>query len=122
MKLNTFLLLAAINWILFGLGGLFVPQSTFSSIAGDGVTNALLQHVASSALVLGLLAWFARKLTDPDARRLIITIFIIAFAVSAIINGMGIINGIFPSFDWIFVGIDLIFAFGFAYFRFIKSE
>ncbi len=122
MKLNTFLLLAAINWILFGLGGLFVPQSTFSSIAGDGVTNALLQHVASSALVLGLLAWFTRKLTDPDARRLIITIFIIAFAVSAIINGMGIINGIYPSFDWIFVGIDLIFAFGFAYFRFIKSE
>jgi hypothetical protein len=122
MKLNTLLLLAAINWVFFGLGGLLTPQYTLPNITDNPLAFALMQHVGSGAVVLGLLAWFTRKLTDRDARQLIISIFILAFILSAIINVIGILNGTLTSFDWIFVGIDILLALGFVYFRFIKSE
>jgi hypothetical protein len=76
----------------------------------------------AAAPALGLLAWFTRKLTDIYARRLIISIFILAFALDGIINVMGIIGGALASFDWLFAGIDTLFALGFGYYRFMKPE
>jgi hypothetical protein len=35
---------------------------------------------------------------------------------------MGIIGGALASFDWLFVGIDTLFALGFGYYRFMKPE
>jgi hypothetical protein len=122
MKLNTWLIIAAINWVFFGLGGLFTPQYTLPNITDNPLALALMQHVGSGALVLGLLAWFTRRLTDSAARQLIISIFILALVLSAIVNGLGIINGALTSFDWLFVGIDVLLALGFVYFRFIKPE
>lgn len=122
MKLNTWLIIAAINWVLFGLGGLFTPQYTLPNVTDNPLALALVQHMGSGALVLGLLAWFTRGLTDRAARQLIISVFILALVLTVIVNALGIINGALTSFDWLFVGIDIVLALGFAYFRFIKPE
>lgn len=122
MKLNTLLLLAALIWILFGFFWLITPQYSIPNNTDNEIALVLVQHLGKGSFVLGLLAWFTRKLTDTDARRLIILIFILAFVLDALINVMGIISGTLTSFDWLFVGIDALFAAGFSYYRFIKPE
>jgi len=122
MKLNTLLLLAALNWVFFGLGALITPAYVIPDNSGNELALILVRHMGSGAVVLGLLAWFTRALPDTDARRLIISIIFLAFALDGLINVMGIIGGVLPSSDWIFASIDILFSLGFGYFRFIKPE
>ena len=122
MKLNTLLLLAALNWLLFGLGALITPQYVISNNADNELALVLVRHMGSGAVVLGLLAWFTRSLTDTDARRLIISILFMGFVLDYLINVLGILGESLPSSEWVFVGIDALFALGFGYFRFIKTE
>lgn len=122
MKLNTLLLWTALYWLLFGLGSLFTPQYSLPNNADNEIALVLAQHTGKDLVVLGLLAWFTRSLTDVDVRRLIISIFTLAFVLAVVINALAIINGKFESNGWIFVGIDALFALGFGYFRFIKPE
>lgn len=123
MKLNTWYLLAAINWVSYAIGAWITPEYMLpnQTIEG-GLVLLLLRLSADGAGSLGLLAWFARKLSDGPARNLISAILALAFGLGAITNSLGILQGTLASGDWIFVGVDALLALGFVYFRFFKPE
>lgn len=120
MKLNTVLLLAALNWGLFGLGALIVPDQVMP-VPADGLVVLLTRQMGAAAVVIGLLAWFTRSSTDTNVRRQNTLLLFLAATLSAVISAFAVSAGTLPSSDWLFVGIDVLFALAFAYFRFIKT-
>lgn len=120
MKLNTLFLLAALNWLLFGLGGLIAPQTIRP--AADAGTLFLLRQFGAAVVVLAILAWLARGLTDTAARRAITLVLFLAYSASALFTIWGARSGAAPSSDIYYSIIDILLALGFGYYRFIRPE
>ena len=52
MKLNTLLLLAALNWVLFGLGALITPDYVIPNNTDNELALIFLSHMGSGSVVL----------------------------------------------------------------------
>ncbi len=120
MTLNLFFLLAALNWLMFGLGGLIAPQFIFPE--GSAALHSLLREFGAIVLFMGLLAWLARGLKEKAARNAIALVLFLAYSASAIFTISQSLSGTAPSSDIYYAGIDIIIAGGLGYFRFVKPE
>lgn len=115
--MNILLLIYAANNILLGLGGLFVPARTVPVENPPAIALSLMQSMGAFAIATGVLAWLARGIEDINALRAITLVFILATAINAVVLIISIRNGARNSSEWIFVGVDMVFAAAFFYFR-----
>ncbi|MDH3944596.1 MAG: hypothetical protein OEV06_10930, partial [Anaerolineae bacterium] len=110
-----------LNWVFFGLGALLGPQFVIPNDLDNALALVFLRQMGAAAVVIGLLAWFTRSSTDTNVRRQNTLLLFLAATLSAVISAFAVSAGTLPSSDWLFVGIDVLFALAFAYFRFIKT-
>lgn len=120
--MNIVLLLAALNWVFFGLGALFGPQYVIPNSLDNELALVFVRHMGAAAVVIGLLAWFTRAATDKNVRRQNLLLLFLAASMAAVNSGLAVSAGTMPSSDWVFVGVDVFFALAFGYFRFLKPE
>ncbi|MBI5301434.1 MAG: hypothetical protein HY868_04795 [Chloroflexi bacterium] len=125
MKLNIVLLVWAIIVALFGLGFFFVPEML---LAGYGET-ATPAHVAmarlygGASLALAVLAWLTRSITDPSARRKIVTaILVYALTNLVVFLKTTLIDGNNKPSAWFNVILVTVFVCIYGYFYITKKE
>ena len=123
MKLNNFLVFNSFLALVLGVGLLFLPATglTFYGMTPAPDINLMAQFLGVELITVGLLCWFARKVTDPTAQKAMVQAFMIASLLGLIVSLMGTLSGEMNLFGWIGgVGVFLILALGYAYFLFMK--
>jgi len=119
MNQRTFLILAAILALGYGLGLVLMPAFMNSTYGfGTGASEILLARFFGLELLgLGVAAWLSKDLTGASARP-IITGSLIADALGTIFALLGTLNGVMNSAGWSAFGLYLLLTLGFAYFQF----
>jgi len=119
MNQRTFLILAAILALGYGLGLVLMPAFMNSTYGfGTGASEILLARFFGIELLgLGVAAWLSKDLTGASARP-IITGSLIADALGTIFALLGTLNGVMNSAGWSAFGLYLLLTLGFAYFQF----
>lgn len=124
MNRSTFMLIAAIIALLFGVGFLLIPAQMISMY---GITLSvgglfMCRYFGAALIGMGLLTWLSRKAKgDNEALRAIILggfIFSLAGTVVALAD---VFTGEGTSVVWSSVVIYLVLAAGFGYYQFKKK-
>lgn len=120
MPQSLFLLLAAINEAIFGLGFLLAPEFT---VAPMGVVlnpaGIMLARILGAALIfMALIFFWVRNASPSDAKTAILRAGCIYFVVSAVPLVLGITSGLANASAWGTVAIHALLAFGFFHFGF----
>ncbi len=124
MKLKHLLIINAVIAVAYGLGELLVPATMFSmhGIANNPSASLLGRYFGSANIGIGMLAWFARNVADPEAQWAIILAFLIYHIIGFIVSVSGTVSGIMSIMGLVPVGIFLILALGYAYFLFRRPQ
>lgn len=122
MPLSLFLLLAALNEAIFGIGFLFLPDMT---VAPMGVTlnpaGSMIARILGAALIfLALIFWWVRSAPSSEAKTAVLRAALIYYVISAVPIIMGITSGLANATAWGTVVIHALLAFGFWHFGFRK--
>lgn len=124
MRLNNLLVVAAVISAVFGVA--FVVASG-PLVALYGVTldkGGTLVAQLFGALLIGLavLNWFARNVTDPEARQAVVFGNLTGDVVGFVVILIGQLAGIANALGWSSVAIYLLLALGFAYVQFMQPR
>jgi len=120
MKLRTFLIIAGILALGYGLGLILMP-AFMNSTYGFGTSPSeilLARFFGVELLVLGVISWLEKDYSLANARPLI-TGSLIGDGVGAIFALLGTLNGVMNSTGWLAFAIYFFLALGFAYFQFM---
>ena len=74
MKLNNLLMVAAVIGAVFGVGFVVAsgPLLVIYGITLDKAGSLVAQLFGAALISLSVLNWFARNVTDPEARRAVV--------------------------------------------------
>jgi hypothetical protein len=110
MRLKTFMIVNAIIAVIVGIMLIFIPSIIvrFFGLPADQGMDLDGQLYGSELILMGLVAWVARDITEPKIQRSIFAAFTIANLVSLIITAMGIGTRSFSPVGWIAVAAYLI--------------
>jgi hypothetical protein len=122
MQLPLFLLLAALNEAIFGVGFLLAPAFT---VAPMGVVlnpaGLMIARILGAALIfMALIFWWIRSAPMSDAKTAVMRAACIYYVVSAVPIIMGITSSLANATTWGTVLIHALLAFGFFVFGFRK--
>jgi hypothetical protein len=123
MKLKTFLTIASIFALVYGLGLLLLPAFMNATYGLGTSTSELLlaRFFGTEMLVVGLITWLSKDLTGASVRP-IITGSLIGDFVGAIIALLATLAGVMNAAGWSAFGIYLLIGLGFAYFQFMAPS
>ena len=122
MSRSTFMAIAAILAILFGLGFILAPALTWSLY---GVTlevpgQWMARYLGSAFIGFGVIKWLARNAEASEGLR---AVLLGAFAIAVlglVVAFLDAIRGMGNGLHWLNVVIYLFLAVGFGYFQFVK--
>lgn len=120
MNLRTFLIVAAVLALGYGLGLILMP-GFMNATYGFGTSAAeilLARFFGVELLGLGVVAWLSKDLTGVSVRPIIMG-SLVADALGAIFALMGTLGGVMNSAGWSAVAIYVLLTLGFAYFQFM---
>ena len=124
MKLNTLFTITAVVSLAYAIGLLLMPAmllTMYGVTSGPG-EQLMAQLFGAELVAVGLVAWFARNITDSSTRQAILLAFLISQFVGVIVTVMGTLSGRFNALGWSSVAIYLFLGLGSAYFRFMKPS
>ena len=124
MRLSTLLVIAAVIGAVFGIG-FVVASGPLLSIYGITLDNAgtLVAQLFGGALIsLAVINWFARNVTDPEARQAVVFGNLAGDVVGFVVILLGQLAGIANAIGWSSVAIYLLLALGFAYVQFMQPR
>ena len=103
---------AALTSLVFGAGGLVVPQMMATAFGAglDPMGMALARLASASYIGFAVLAWLARDLTDPSAWRAVAGADAIAWALGALVLMVAILSGLGDARAWALVALQVLFA------------
>jgi len=124
MKLSNLLVVAAVIGAVFGIA-FVVASGPLLSIYGIKLDNAgtLVAQLFGGALIaLAVVNWFARNVTDPEARQAVIFGNLAGDVVGFVVILLGQLAGIANAVGWSSVAIYLLLGLGFAYVQFMQPR
>ncbi len=103
MRLKTFMIINAIIAVIVGLLMIFIPSMIVQlfGLPADRGMDLDGQLYGSELILMGLVAWFARDITELKYERRIYAAFTIANLISLIISVVGVATRNFTSIGWI---------------------
>ena len=123
MKLETFLTIAAIIAIAFGLGFAAVPAlmlTQYGIIANPG-TAIMARFFGAVLLNLGFVLFLARRVSEPVTRIAIVRGSLIGALLGLLVAIHGQTNGAVNALGWSTVAVYAFLVLGYAYFAFGTS-
>ncbi len=122
MPQSLFLLLAALNEAIFGIGFLLAPDFTVAPMGvGLNPAGAMIARILSAALVfMALIFFWLRNAPSSDSKTAVLRAACIYYVISAVPIIMGITSGFANVTTWGTVVIHALLAFGFWNFGFRK--
>ena len=124
MNLRNLLVVSAVIGAVFGLAFL-VASGPFAEIYGIKLDKAgmLLAQLFGAALIaFAVLNWFARNVTDPEARQAVVLANLTGDVIGFVVILIGQLAGIANALGWSSVGIYLLLVLGFAYIQFMQPR
>jgi hypothetical protein len=124
MKLSNLLIVAAVIAAVFGVAFVVAP-GPLAAIYGITLDRAgMLVGQLFGAVLIGfaVLNWFARDVTDPNARQAVVLANLTGDAVGFVVILIGQLGGIANALGWSNVAIYLLLALGFAYIQFMQPR
>jgi Ca2+/Na+ antiporter len=105
MKLKTFMIANAIPALIAGIILVFVPSLMIRGfgLPLDSRMEIDGQLYGSELILMGLVAWFARNITDPRSARGVVGAFTLANLVSLILSIIALVDHTFNAVGWIAV-------------------
>ena len=124
MKLSTWLTIAAVVAVVFGLAFVLVtgPLLSLYGITLDKAGTLVAQLFGASLIGFAVLNWFARGVTDHEARQAILLANLASDTVGFVMALIGQLAGVANALGWSTVALYLLLALGFAYFQFMKPS
>ena len=124
MRLSTLLVVAAAVAAVFGVGFVVASGPLLSTygITLDKAGTLIAQLFGALLIGLAVLNWYARNLTDPEARRAVVFGNLAGDAVGFVVILIGQLAGIANALGWVNVAIYLLLALGFAYVQFMQPR
>ena len=124
MKLSTWLTIAAVVAVVFGLAFVLVtgPLLSFYGVTLDKAGTLVAQLFGAALIGFAVLNWFARGVTDREARQAIVLANLASDTVGFVMALIGQLAGVANALGWSTVAIYLLLALGFAYFQFMKPS
>lgn len=124
MKLSTLLVVAAVIGAVFGIAFVVAtgPLLSIYGITLDKAGTLVAQLFGSLLIGLATLNWFARNVTDPEARQAIVLGNLAGDVVGFVVILLGQLAGIANALGWSNVAIYLLLALGFAYVQFVQPR
>ncbi len=125
MKLSTFMAIHAFVALIFGIGFVLAPASVLApyGIVSMDAGAIFMSRLFGAALIqVGLLAWMARTVTDPAARRAVQRAYGGGLAVGFVVALTGQLAGVANALGWSTVAIYLLLALGYGYFLFARPS
>jgi hypothetical protein len=124
MKLSTLLVVAAVIGAVFGIAFVVAtgPLLSIYGITLDKAGTLVAQLFGSLLIGLATLNWFARNVTDPEARQAVVFGNLAGDVVGFVVILLGQLAGIANALGWSNVAIYLLLALGFAYVQFVQPR
>jgi hypothetical protein len=122
MRFSTFMAIAALLALLFGLGFLLFPAELMSSygVTLEEAGQWVGRYLGSAFMGISVLAWLARKAERGGALRAIVLGFLVLSAVSLVVAILDVIYGAGNALVWSTVVIHVFLTVGLGYFQFVK--
>jgi hypothetical protein len=120
MKLNTFMIIAAIVALIFGLGFILAPAASLKpyGVSTDVTGLFLGRYLGASLIGLAFVNWLNRNAPSNGLLRGLFVTMLLGFVVALYDKFGG--NG--NALIWLNVVIYLLLAVGFGYFAFMKKD
>jgi hypothetical protein len=124
VKLNNLLVVAAVIAAVFGVAFVLAsgPLLAVYGITLDKAGTLVAQLFGALLIGFAVLNWFARNVTDPDARQAVVFGNLAGDAVGFVVILIGQVAGIANAVGWSSVAIYLLLALGFAYVQFVQPR
>ena len=124
MKLNNLLVVAAVIGAVFGVAFVVAsgPLLAIYGIPLDKAGTLVAQLFGALLIGLAVLNWFARNVTDPDARQAVVLGNLTGDVVGFVVILIGQLAGIANTLGWVNVAIYLVLALGFAYVQLMQAR
>jgi len=124
MRLNNLLVAAAVIGALFGVAFVVAsgPLLAIYGITLDKAGTVVAQLFGALLIGFAVLNWFARNVTDPEARQAVVLGNLAGDVVGFVVILMGQLAGIANALGWSTVAIYLLLALGFAYVQFMQPR
>jgi hypothetical protein len=116
MRLKIFMVVNAIIAVIVGLLLIFIPSTIvrFFGLTPDAGMDLDGQLYGSELILMGLVAWFARDITELKYERRIYAAFTIANLISLVISAVGVATRTFDAVGWIAIAAYLILTVGYG--------
>jgi hypothetical protein len=121
VNFRNLMIVSAVLALTLGIAFVLIPES-LASLYGLTLTPAgtfIARLLGVEFVGYGLLAWFVRNAVDSEIRRAILLAFFITDGTGFIVALLGQLSGITNLLGWSIVGVYLLLALGFGYFRFV---
>ena len=124
MKLSNLLAVAAVIGAVFGVGFVVAsgPVLAIYGITLDKAGTLVAQLFGALLIGLATLNWFARNVTEREARQAVVLGNLVGDVVGFIVILIGQLSGIANAVGWSNVAIYLLLALGFAYVQFMQPR
>jgi hypothetical protein len=124
MKLNTFMMIAAIIALIFGVGFIVVPAASLQLYGtSTNLTGEFLGRYFGAALIgLAFVIWLTRNAAPSETRNGLLTGLFVTMVLGFVIALYDKFAGNANALIWLNVVIYLLLAIGFGYFAFMKKD
>jgi len=124
MKLNTFMVIAAIVALVFGVGFIVAPAA---SLKPYGTTTDLTglflgRYLGSSLVGIAFITWLTRNAAPSDTRKGLLTGLFVTMLLGFVVALYDKFAGTGNALVWLNVVIYLLLGLGFGYFAFMKKD
>ena len=124
MNYRILFVLNALVAIAFGLAFLFVPTMALLRFGVDeyASTRLVAQFFGTGLLTIGLLAWFAKNVSEPGVQTGMCIALLVGSVAGLVMSIIGTATGLIRSLGWLAIVIYVLFVLGYGFLLFLKPK
>jgi hypothetical protein len=124
MQIRFLLIVTAVLATIHGLGFVLLPAAflSFYGLTAGAAEQLLGQLLGAELLVVAIVTWLGRKLTEGKALGAIVVAMLISAAVGTVVTVEGTLNTPLSVTGWLAVAIYALLTLGYAYFQFSRPR
>ena len=124
MKLSNLLVVSAVIATIFGVGFVVAtgPLLAIYGITLDKTGTVVGQLFGAALIGFAVLNWFARNVTDPEARRAVVLSNLVGNLIGFVVILLGQLAGIANQLGWSNVAIYALLTLAWLYVQFMQRD
>ena len=124
MSYKVVFVINALVALVFGVAFLVVPTMALKQFGVDeyASTKLVLQFFGTGLLTIGLLAWFAKNVTDAGVQKGMGVAMLIGSVAGLVMSVIGVATGAVRTLGWLAIIIYAVFVLGYGFLLFLRPR